>query len=417
MSILDEINERYYAILFTYKTVGFSNLASHYLREDEIKTLHNIISTEMSVIQTCNRVEIYLYTEDASKVDLLLSFLDKIHKKEISKDATILKGLDAIKHLFQVAAGIDSLAVGEYEILGQIKMALDSAIKIGASGKHIETLFQRGIKVGRKVRRLTNISKGKVGLYSLAIDLAKSKVDLRNSKILIIGAGDIASKVVSMLKSENVKDVTIMNRTFEKAKELAEKFGYKYVNFDLNNVRNFDVIFSAIFYPYKIIIDDKLIFDLSFPPVFQGNMVYTLENLQQISYKLLEKRMKEIDKANSIIEESISEFIVDYENLKYDAIISQIMSTIEEIRKNEVARAIRKLNSGNNESVNEILDAMTRSMIKKIFSPMLSKIKDYVKTDEKNYINLILELFNYGELSSTETKKIKEEQISKGSGS
>lgn len=412
MSIVNEINNRYYAILFTYKTVGFSNLASHYLRDDEIKILHDAISTEMGVIQTCNRIEIYLYTEDDQKIYNLLSFLDKIHKREISKDATVLKGFEAIKHLFQVTSGLDSLAIGEYEILGQVKLALDNSKKINISGKHIEILFQRAIKVGRKVRKLTDISKGKVGVYSLAVDLAKSKVDLHNSKVLVIGAGDIASKIISILKSENVKNVTIMNRTLEKAKELANKFEYNYINFDLTKLDDYDVIFSAIFYPYKITLNDKLVFDLSFPPVFRGNLVYTLENLQTISSKILEKRIREIDLANKIIEESIPEFIADYENLKYDEIVSQIMSRIEEIRKAEVARAIKKINS-NPEEVNEILDAMSRSMIKKIFSPMLMRIRDYVKNDEKDYINLVLEIFNYGKLSDIKTKEIEEKQANK----
>ncbi|ARM75990.1 glutamyl-tRNA reductase [Acidianus manzaensis] len=415
MSITNEINEKYYAILYTYKTVGFSNLSSHYLRDNEVQLLHNIVSTEMAIIQTCNRVELYLYVDDYSKVETLLHFLDNIHKKEISKDATILKGYDAIKHLFKVASGLDSLSIGEYEILGQVKLSLDNAKKLGISGKYINTLFERAIKIGRKVRKETNISRGKVGLYSLAIDLAKTKIDISNAKILVIGAGNIGSKIISMLKSENINNITIMNRTIEKAKELAEKYGYSYTSFDLSKINDYDVIFSAIFYPSKIS-TNKLVIDLSYPSVFQGNNVYRLEDLQFISSQSLEKRSKEITDAEKIIEESIDEFIIDYGNIKYNEIVSDIMNKIDEIRKEEIQRALKEINS-NEDDINEILDAMTKSMIKKIFSPMLLKIKDYIREDEKNYINLVLELFNYDKLPSNETKTIKKEQINKRSNS
>ncbi|AWR97346.1 glutamyl-tRNA reductase [Acidianus sulfidivorans JP7] len=416
MSITDEINEKYYAILYTYKTVGFSNLSSHYLRDSEIKLLHNLVSTEMIILQTCNRVELYLYADDYGKVEELLHFLDNVHKKEISKDATILKGYDAIKHLFKVASGLDSLSIGEYEILGQVKLALNNARKLGISGKYIDALFERAIKIGRKVRKETNISKGKVGLYSLAIDLVKSKTDISKAKILVIGAGEIGSKIVSMLKSVNAKNVTIMNRTVEKAKELSEKYGYEFTEFNLSKIKDYDIIFSAIFYPSKITINDKLVVDLSYPSVFEGNNIYKLEDLQFISTQVAEKRSKEIIEAEKIIEESMGDFISDYEEIIYNQIVSQIMNTIEEIRKAEVERANKEIRK-NNEDVDEILDAMSKSMIKKIFSPMLLKIKDYIKTDEKNYINFILELFNYGKLPDNETKEIKKEQINKRSSS
>ncbi|BDC19087.1 glutamyl-tRNA reductase [Acidianus sp. HS-5] len=410
MSILNEIEEKYFAIIYTYKTIGFDNLSSHYLRENEISLIHNIIGAQMAIIQTCNRIEIYLYSEDSNTPTKLLNFLDQVHGKKISTDATVLSGTKAIEHLFEVASGIDSMAIGEYEILSQVKLSLENAKKLNMIGKELEILFNRAIKTGRRVRQLTSISKGKVGLYSIAIELAKTRVDLKSASIAVIGAGQIGSRLISMLNSEGAKNVIVLNRTIERAKELAEKYGYSYSSLDFSKLENFDVIFSAIFYPRILKIDNKFIIDLSSPPIFQGNNVYTLKNLQQISEEIRKKRMSELSKAKEIIEEGMRDFAIDYENLKYDIIASQIMKSIEEIRQNEVKRALKELNGDNAE---EVLNAMTKSMIKKMFYPLLSKIKEAVRNNETNYINLIMELFNDGKLSDGKTKEIEEKQVNK----
>ncbi|MCY0873397.1 MAG: glutamyl-tRNA reductase, partial [Acidianus infernus] len=134
------------------------------------------------------------------------------------------------------------------------------------------------------------------------------------------------------------------------------------------------------------------------------------KNLQQISEEIRKKRLSELSKAKDIIEEGIRDFVLDYENLKYDMIVSQIMKNIEEIRQNEVKKALKELNGDNAE---EVLNAMTKSMVKKMFYPLLSKIKEAVRNNETNYINLILELFNNGKLSDSKTKEIEEKQVNK----
>ncbi|EWG07377.1 MAG: glutamyl-tRNA reductase [Candidatus Aramenus sulfurataquae] len=410
MNVLEnEINERYYAIVYTYKTIGIQKLADHYLKEEEIKELSRHFNGEMALLQTCNRIELYLYTKRPDEVKKLLEYLDHVHTRKISEDAVVLKGMDAVAHLFEVSAGIDSLSIGEYEILSQIKLALQNARRINITGKHLEVLLDRAIKVGRRVRLSTNISKGKVGVYSLAIELAKVKLgNLSERKICVIGAGEMAKKLTFMLNKEGAKNVTVLNRTVERAKEIAEKYGYAYGGLDLSVIGNFDVVFSAIYYPSSVEVNgSNLLFDLSSPPVFKGNNVITLEDLQQLSSKYLEQRKKDIEVAKEIIRNSLKEFVKDYENMVYDALVSELMGKIEEIRKEEVQRAAKKLNDNNKE---EILNAMTKSMIKKIFSPLLMKIRLALENNDINYINFILELFNNGKLPDVKTEEVKEQQ-------
>ena len=413
----DEFINNYCSIIFTYKTVGISDLHSYYLRETEIKMLHNLVNAELVVLQTCNRVEMYLYSPNKIKdeVDKIIQYLNAVHKKPIGDQAKILCGREAIRHLFLVASGADSLAIGEYEILSQIRSTIDMFRKMGISGKYLQILFERAIKVGRRVREKTNISKGKVGIYSIAIDEAKKIVgDITNKRIAIVGAGEIGEKFAGMLYNEGAKNVTILNRTVEKAKALALKYNYNYDSLNLEKIGNFDIAFIAISHDF-IQIENKwktLIIDVSIPPLFSGNNVITLKELEKISLVNLKAREEEMKKIEEIVNEGIDEFIYDYKKEIYDEIIGIIMHRIENIRKNEVIRAINELQKLGIRSQDalEIVDLMSKSMIKKIFEPLFSNVKDIVFNggDSINYINFLVNIFKDGNIPSNKTEKIKE---------
>ncbi|MEM0169522.1 MAG: glutamyl-tRNA reductase, partial [Metallosphaera sp.] len=185
MDLVSKVINSYAAVVYTYKTIGIEKLASHYLGYNEIKELSKHFKGEMTLLQTCNRIELYLYSED-DNLSKVLDYLNQVHNREISSDATILRGKEAITHLFEVASGIDSLSVGEYEILKQIKDSMKEATKLGLASKHMRCLLERSLKVGRKVRLETGISKGKVGVYSLAVEYAKRLLgDISDKKIAI----------------------------------------------------------------------------------------------------------------------------------------------------------------------------------------------------------------------------------------
>jgi glutamyl-tRNA reductase len=415
MNIVNEINLRYYAVTFNYKNIDISRLHIYYLNDEEIIKLKNFINNEMAVLQTCNRVEIYGYSNSNYDVrnvtNKLLNYLDSIHPYPISNKAKVLIGTDAIKHLFRVASGLESLSIGEYEILSQVKQSVERAIKTGIAGKYLRMLFERAIKTGKQVRNLTEISKGKVGTYSLAIELAEKELgNLENYKIAVIGAGEIASKLVFMLKNK-VKDVVIINRTLNKAREIAEKFGYKYDILDFNKLYKYDIIFSAINNKDNMryyFSEPKLIIDLSVPPVFYGDNVITLEGLRTLALINLKKRENEIKRAEEIIEENINRFLIDYENSIVNEIISTVMGRVEQIRVNEIERALKKIMKANSiEEIKEILDLMSKSMIKKMFEPVYSNIREMVKKGEFKNINLILEIYSNDTISDIKTQKIK----------
>lgn len=428
MNIQEEINRKYFAITFNYKNIEISKLHNYYINENEINKIKNFIvskNIEISILQTCNRIELYGYSHDLENTKVaeeILEFLNSIHPYPISDKGVILLGSEAIKHAFRVASGMESLSIGEFEIMRQFKESLEFSERIGLSGRFIKLLYERALKVSKEVRSLTNISKGKVGTYSLALQLVESELgDISNYKVAVVGAGEIASKI-SYLLSKKTKNVVIFNRTLEKAKMLAEKYGflgYEPLNFEKLN--NYDIVFSAInnnsnlrYYLYG----PKVIIDLSVPQVFYGDNVVTLEGLRTLALLNLKKREEDIKKAEELVSKGLNAFFEDYKKVYINSVISKVLSRVEEIRVNEIMRAMKELKKAKkDEEILEILDLMTKSIIKKSFSPLYNNVRRFVENGELNYINLVLQFFNDGTVSNFEAEKVKKEQTVKGSSS
>ncbi|MEM0169550.1 MAG: glutamyl-tRNA reductase, partial [Metallosphaera sp.] len=173
-------------------------------------------------------------------------------------------------------------------------------------------------------------------------------------------------------------------------------------------------VFSAIFYPEKVRAPERsVVIDLGSPSIFEGKNVYTLRDLEAVSQAKLEERRKEIDSAKGIIENGLREFENDCLDIIYDNFVSSFMSKVEQIRESEVTRALRVLET-EDPKTKEVLDAMTRSMIKKIFSPMFENLRRAVESNEVNHINLAVSLFSYGGISEDKAKEVKAEQEHKG---
>jgi len=423
--IINEIDNTFAALIFTYKNIGIKHLHNYYLNEEEIKKIYEYIKGGIFILQTCNRVEIYLHGENAmEQASSLLESIYSIHDGKLKRDNSLIKrGMEAIRHLFYVASGVDSIAVGEYEILNQIKTALVTSKKIGILDKKMERLVERGLKVGRLARAKTNISKGKVGIYSLALDKIKESIkDLQQMDIVVLGAGEIGSKMVELLYNEGIKNVTIMNRTLEKAEDLATRYGYKFAPLDLSKVNNFDVAISAIpGMPNRITIDSKkpiVLIDFSVPPSFQGENVLTLTELQDFSMINMANRLEELPRIDEIVNDGIREFISDYIKEDQNEIISKILNNVEKVREIEVEKAkkeLRKRNVNVSQDVEEVLDVMSKSIVNKGLEPLINNIKVMVEKDERNYINFLIDLFNHGYIPDSKTKETEEQEASKGS--
>lgn len=281
------------------------------------------------ILSTCNRVELYADVKDLDLgIRTLEEFLSRCHFQALPKIRPYLYtyiGKEAILHLFNVAAGIDSQILGESQILEQVRCALEEAKEAGVSNAFLSRIFTKAIESAMKVKSKTGISEGNISVASIVIDLIREKfASLKNKKILIIGVGKISQLVVRELKNEETKVVFIANRTYERARELAGYIDAEVLKFEQLRQRlsEADIIISATSSPHLVLkkedlIDTKkplLIIDLAVPrdvaeevKFIKGVKLYSLDELSFVIEKSLENRRKEIPKVEEIIKKELED--------------------------------------------------------------------------------------------------------------
>ncbi|HET8720075.1 MAG TPA: glutamyl-tRNA reductase, partial [Candidatus Nitrosotenuis sp.] len=217
---------------------------------------------EFVILQTCNRVEVFGSTEDINlerikKTWASLSGLEAAAFKEnfeISEDAEVLE------HLLKLTSGLDSMVLGEEQILGQIKDAITTARKLRTSGERINTLFDKAIRIGTRVRNTTGINKGTISVGSMAVKLAEENIDdLKSKKILLIGTGEAATLVAKSLIRRGY-GFYVTSRTMERSKAFSETIGGSPTSFEevLAGFSNYDVLFVATIAPYFLVTFDRI---------------------------------------------------------------------------------------------------------------------------------------------------------------
>ncbi len=279
------------------------------------------------ILSTCNRVEIYISTTDLKEsIHKILSFLAEYHEMDrrlLVSQLYILSDKEAIQHLFNVSAGLDSLILGELQILGQVRKAFDESMKIQFIDDFLNRVFREAMCMAQVVHKKTKISKGKVSVGSIAIDFLRQRSGpICKKNILILGVGKVTELVLKYLSDERPYVIFISNRTFDKARKLAQKVNGKAIRFDeLKNVINIaDAIITATASPHFLITKQICanvtrplqIIDLAMPrdvdPAvndFENISLHTLEDLSAIIESNKEKKEKEAQKALIIIEHKV----------------------------------------------------------------------------------------------------------------
>jgi glutamyl-tRNA reductase len=184
--------------------------------------------SELTILSTCNRFEIYgaAYETNSSIIASSLSTILGVDSSQLSDKSNLIEGEHALQHLFAVTSGLDSQIVGEVEITGQVKQAFLHAAKQRTVGRLLNRAFQKSFQTTKWIRSNTNIGKGQINVATVAVDLAlKVFGNLKDSSTVVIGAGDIAEKIIAALRSRGVNRLVLSNRTFEKAQKLASQTG------------------------------------------------------------------------------------------------------------------------------------------------------------------------------------------------
>ncbi len=275
------------------------------------------------ILSTCNRVEIYAAAEcpDRAEKDLaaFVSEYSGIKKSGLAGRLYAFRGKEAVNHLFRVAAGLDSQLLGERQVLGQVRDALEDARISGSINEAMIKIFNSAVEFAKEIHRKTGLSSGKVSLGSVAIDFIKGRVGpLENKKILIIGAGKVSGLVLKYLKEEKPNLLFVSNRTYGRAREMASGTGGRAVRFDdlPGHFRDADVVVSATASPHFVIrkkllegaCGNVLMLDLALPRDIEPSVkdlknvsLYTLKDLDELIDRNMGNRIKESKKAGKMI--------------------------------------------------------------------------------------------------------------------
>ncbi|MFU8652785.1 glutamyl-tRNA reductase [Methanotorris formicicus] len=331
------------------------------------------------LLQTCNRVEMYFDVENLDKIDINIDKFD------------ILEGDGAILHLLRLASGLESMIVGEDQILGQIKKSYLKAKKLKKTTKFLDTIFLKAIHVGQRVRNETKINVGGVSIGSAAVELAEKIFGLKNKNVLLIGAGEIGTLVAKALKERHIKAIIIANRTYERAECLARELRGIAIHFDKlrEALKYADIVISATGAPHHILtkedlvdVGETVVIDIANPRDVDDSVkelpnikLFTIDDLKLISEENLKKRKMEIPKVEKIIMDEFENLKKQIKKLEVQDFIKNLSTHIENIRRKEVKKAISILKN-KNKSPEEILEDFSKAFSKRIIYDFVSAVED-----------------------------------------
>jgi len=384
----------------------------------EIRSLENV--EECLLLQTCNRIEIYAVTEEAENAVKLVKdyWLKKAmaHPEEASKAIETSIDNDAFNHLLRVTSGLESMVIGEDQVLNQVWNAYIEAENSKTVGPIIKHLFNRAMTVGRRVRIETGINKGAVSIGSASVELAVNLLgNLEGKKILVMGAGEIGTLVAKALARRCLSPIFIANRTHERAVKLAEDLAGQAVMFNQFEevLVDADVVICSTSAPHYLLTqemvsrlmkqrtnkNDLLIIDISNPRNVEKTVqdvantkLYNIDDLQLITEKNKQEREKSIDKAVKILDEEIVILNQDMKSFSVRLIISSLLSQAETVRQKELATALSMIGDVD-EREREILDDLTSILLKQTFVPIVENLRLAAKNGDTQLIDLAVKLF------------------------
>src|SRR6266545_3966128 len=288
------------------------------------------LAEEAVILSTCNRVEIYAATRLGAKeaFPALLEFLKRCHdfNDPLTDEIYKLAEPQSVEHLFRVASGLDSMVLGETEILGQLKKAYDLALRHGHTGSGLNKAFQRAFNVAKHLRTSTQIQRGATSVAAVAVELAEKIFNsLQDRQVMVLGAGDTSEKAARALLSRGAHSVLVSNRSFDRAETLARELGGRAIHFDdwAQEFRHIDIVISSTSAPHYILDRAKLeplmvlrgqapllLVDIAVPRDidpkvnFLDNVyLYNVDDLQAIADDYLKQRREELAKCDAIIRE------------------------------------------------------------------------------------------------------------------
>ena len=357
--------------------------------------------TEGVIVSTCNRVEVYVTTKDiAGGIARVKRFLSDYHNfplETLEQHIYAIHGEDAIRHVFRVASSLDSMVVGEPQILGQIKTSYGYAAEYKSSGIILNRFLHKAFSVAKRVRTETKIASSAVSVAFAAVELARKIFnDLSDKTVMLIGAGEMCELAAKHFLNSGVRGLMVTNRTFERAERLADEFDGKAVRFDdlFDQLHKADIILSSTGAPHTIIgagdleavmrrrrqkpmffIDIAIPRDID-PAVNDVENVYlfTVDDLQEVVASNLQQRSEEAKKAEEIVSEEIGQFFKWLSSLDVTPTIVALRSKFDEIRRAELEKTLANWKELPPDGQKR-LEALTNAIMNKLLHPPTTLIK------------------------------------------
>lgn len=341
---------------------------------------------EAAILSTCNRTELYCVAEDPEVAATWLAEYHRVDRGLIQPYLYRLPEADAIRHAFRVASGLDSMVIGEPQILGQMKDALRLAEEAGTLGPLLHKLFQRAFAVAKEVRSTTAIGANIVSMAAAGVHLAERIFEsISEQRVLFIGAGEMIDLCATHFAARNPKQITIANRTVERGRELAERFGGEAIRLDELGERlpQFDIVVSCTAAPLPIIglgMVERAIKARRHRPMFMvdlavprdievevGQMddvfLYTVDDLAQVVESGMESRQAAVVDAETIITGCVEQFRQWLEARGTVPVIRSLRDAAERMRRHELDHAMKLLHKGENPE--KVLEALSQRLTNK----------------------------------------------------
>ena len=372
---------------------------------------------ECVILQTCNRVEVFGIGNqtDIEKIKKTWASLAGLEENAFLDNLEYSKGKDVFHHLLNLTSGLDSMVLGEEQILGQIKNSITNARENKWSSEHLNTLFDKTIRVGTRIRNSTGISKGSISVGSMAVKLAEENVDdMKSKQILLIGTGEAAALVAKSLKRRGYA-FSVSSRTIQRSESFSKTVGGIPVDFNeiLTGLGRYDIVFVATSAPYFLITFERIqealkqksggimLLDLSNPRTVDEKVAelnnIKLMNIDQIAEmvdKNMRSRVGQKNTAEQIINEELPVVEASMKRLEAEPIVKDVFKNIDNLRNKELQKALNMLGDLDDDK-KKIVDELTKAIVESIVSTPMNNLRKETEQGNDDLLEAVSKLFEY----------------------
>jgi len=405
--------------------VTFRNCPIHVLERFTFRNIDNAYSQfkehseldECVIVQTCNRIELFGAGKKCNieKIKKTWASLVGLEEKSFNEHLELSENVQAYHHLLKLTSGLDSMVIGEEQIIGQIKDSITKARMTKASGQHLNTLFDKAVRIGARIRNSTGISKGGISVGSMAVKLAEENIDdLKSKKILVIGTGDVSTLVTKSLGRRGYS-FFVSSRTLERSSAFCETMGGTPVKFEevLSDFNKYDVLFVATTAPYFLVSYERImnakkenqkgmmILDLSNPrtvdekvATVSGIKLMNLDQIAEMVDKNMRSRIGKVKTVENIINEELPVLEASMNRLDAEPIVKDVFKNIDALREKELKKALRMLGESDEEKI-KIIDELTKAVVESILSQPMNNLRKASEQGNTDVLEAASKLFDY----------------------